>query len=117
MKPAAFIIPREIRIRRRRWLVIREQELPPDAGHTRREMKSGVTVGQAHREKREIYLADHDGPRSENVTFLHELIHACVKRSSSPLTDEQEEKFILHVEEALLDVLAQLEWLCPTRSV
>jgi hypothetical protein len=108
---APFVIPREINIRGRRWLVMREQELPADVRHTKSEMRRGVTLGQAHREKREIYLAHHDNPRMECETFLHELMHACVRFPKGPLEDAQEERFILHVEASLLRALEQLEWL------
>jgi len=114
---APFKIPRELRIRGRRWLVIRDHELstvaaaPSDKNHKTRLRKDwdGLTV----REDKEIYIARHSDGWSAAETFVHELLHACVVYSdhkAPPLDDAAEERFIQHVQKHLLDALSQLHW-------
>jgi hypothetical protein len=115
-KPRApFEIPRELLIRGKRWLVVREHELQPHNGtldaRARNQLSflEGVTYPSGFKRgpKREIHLAEHDDPRKEAATFLHELLHAC---SNQVIPMSREEAFIEDVDEPLLRALEQLEW-------
>jgi hypothetical protein len=111
---APFEVPRELLIRGKRWLVVREHELSGDDAQDARARNQlrflhGVTYPSLFRRgpQREIHIAHHDDPRQEASTFLHELLHAC---SSQRVPMSREEAFVADVEQPLLRALEQLDW-------
>ena len=98
-RAAPFEIPREIFIREERWLVVREHELDPeDKIHADSAKALGTTLrGVTRRDLREIHLAHHDTRAAEAETFLHELLHAVVNMHVAPVSDKEEERFIMDV--------------------
>jgi hypothetical protein len=103
-------MPATIRVRGRRWLVLRETDLSdsPRDRAAREELKScrGIT----HTDRREIHLGRHASARALASTFLHELMHACSRDRTCSCN---EEAFISDIEGALLDALEQLHWARP----
>ena len=100
--PAAFDRPDEITIRGETWRVrYADGDLVARDIH-----RDGKARGYCYREEREIHLA-RAAERSQAVTLIHELLHAC---SDEPIPHADEERFIVSVERPLYEALAQLRW-------
>ena len=118
MKRAPFVIPREIMIRGKRWLVAYDTDLGDDKHdvRSRLELRKGghlraACYPPAHPHiEREIHMSTYSNrdPREACSTFLHELLHAC--STTGVIPHKQEEAFVADVETPLLRALEQLEW-------
>jgi hypothetical protein len=115
MTRSPFLIPREITIRGKRWLVALDRDLGNDKHDVRSRMElRGRSLGVTYREhndaiRREIHLSAQQSERALAQTFLHELMHACVPVSNA-IPMAYEERFISSIERPLLLALEKLEW-------